>query len=353
MLRSVKIRGFKNWGDGEEVIISDDDTYAFTLLAGKNGAGKSSVLDAIEWAALNRGPKGMRAGKADDLVCEGMDSASVTVTFETQRNDDKRHFSITREHRRGGRTQIYISTGSEMSMKARRVETVDTVARLLRELCDIDSSNIDRVLVKQQNASSIACAKPKELLDFMEKVIGTDKIASALAGCVDKLNNVSTQRLQLLGTLDDSKSELKRARPDTEVVMSLITEKRELNKSLRGLYIGQMKHLQCQQQALSSENGKVSSELGAITDNLRDAVKKCQAAAELYKCQLKLEKQRRSTRDRVSESIVHGEDTLEQLLSEQKKLSQKGAARKSKATALRKSVSVVTIHDIQLTEQLQ
>ena len=56
MLVSLRIENFKNFRDEQNLIVydSNEDACAFSVLVGNNGAGKSSVLDAIEWVAVAR-----------------------------------------------------------------------------------------------------------------------------------------------------------------------------------------------------------------------------------------------------------------------------------------------------------
>ena len=56
MLVKIVIENFKNFQVEQTLGLyeADEDSSAFTILVGKNGAGKSSTLDALEWVVFNK-----------------------------------------------------------------------------------------------------------------------------------------------------------------------------------------------------------------------------------------------------------------------------------------------------------
>ena len=74
----LKISGFLSYHDPVEV---DFTTFELACISGQNGAGKSSLLDAITWALFGQARK-----KDDSLINSASDSAEVVFVFEYEQN---------------------------------------------------------------------------------------------------------------------------------------------------------------------------------------------------------------------------------------------------------------------------
>jgi len=76
----LRISGFLSYHDAVEL---DFSTFDFACISGHNGAGKSSLLDAITWSLF-----GEARGKSSDVVNLRMDvkAAEVTFTFQHEAN---------------------------------------------------------------------------------------------------------------------------------------------------------------------------------------------------------------------------------------------------------------------------
>ncbi len=75
MISAVRIRNFKNYESEDEVFIgSTEDTYRFSVIIGRNGSGKSSLIDAIEWccSTVTRKSLHTRANRTDHLLTNGI-----------------------------------------------------------------------------------------------------------------------------------------------------------------------------------------------------------------------------------------------------------------------------------------
>src|SRR5689334_14330459 len=76
----LRISGFLSYHDAVEL---DFSTFDFACISGHNGAGKSSLLDAITWSLF-----GEARGKSSDVINLRMDikAAEVTFTFQHEAN---------------------------------------------------------------------------------------------------------------------------------------------------------------------------------------------------------------------------------------------------------------------------
>lgn len=91
---SLKIRGFLSYRDEVEVDLSLVDV---ACVSGSNGAGKSSLFDAMTWALFGR------ARRSDDaLINDASESCAVTIEFEYERD----RYRVLREKTRGKAAEL-------------------------------------------------------------------------------------------------------------------------------------------------------------------------------------------------------------------------------------------------------
>src|SRR5664279_2142670 len=74
----LKLSGFLSYRDPVEV---DFTSFALACISGANGAGKSSLLDAITWALFGQARK-----RDETLIHTAADAAEVTLTFGYESN---------------------------------------------------------------------------------------------------------------------------------------------------------------------------------------------------------------------------------------------------------------------------
>lgn len=100
-LRSISIRGYRGVGDTR---LDLDFAKPLIVLFGDNGAGKSTVISAVEWALFGKvtGADDARQGEADRkraYINRNSDAAEVTITL-TLESDDREKIAVTRIRKR-------------------------------------------------------------------------------------------------------------------------------------------------------------------------------------------------------------------------------------------------------------
>ena len=89
MLRLVEIENFKSIKDKQVVQLCDNnDAYPFAVVVGKNGSGKSNIMEAIEWCLYDKTRKEMRASSIRQLVNQDNISKPMSVTLEVVNQQD-------------------------------------------------------------------------------------------------------------------------------------------------------------------------------------------------------------------------------------------------------------------------
>ena len=89
---TLELKNFLSYGEAIQKI--DFSTYSLICLSGKNGNGKSALLDAITWAIWGQARKIGGTGKADEgLVRLGQTKMMVALTFSL----NSKTFRVRRE----------------------------------------------------------------------------------------------------------------------------------------------------------------------------------------------------------------------------------------------------------------
>ena len=104
----LTIAGFLSYRDPVEI---DFTGFDLACIAGANGAGKSSILDAITWVLFGQGRK-----RDESLINSQSSTAEVTLTFHYEGNT----YRVTRANPRGKTSllEFHIAQNSEPSVES-------------------------------------------------------------------------------------------------------------------------------------------------------------------------------------------------------------------------------------------
>lgn len=343
MLTSLKIKNFKNFCDEQHLVIfrPEEDVYALSVLVGKNGAGKSSTFDAIEWAIFQRSPKSLRAMKQDDLITDGKEYASVKASFKLR--DGSKSLEITRELRKGKQSRsfgVLTTANDELSTTTNhKLNGAEEIAAALLVHFSIDLANFDRILIKQQCISSLSCAKSKSLLSFLELFIGTDKISAAANACYADRDRLSSERKELLNTGQECLQRIKEMQPAVDNAVAIKHQKHELNISLLRLHTAERK-------ALIAKKVRLAAQLQGITDDqdlFSESIENSSKSIDLLSNQLKTlhlkERKALRAKDRCVDALEKNDVDFVETISARKKSVQRSILNGKKMKGLKKLVS--------------
>ena len=99
----LSLAGFLSY---RQPVTLDFTQFELACISGSNGAGKSSLLDAITWVLFGQ------ARKRDDLLINAAsDKAEVTLDFEYENQVYRVHRSITRG--KGSQVDLFIQKGTK------------------------------------------------------------------------------------------------------------------------------------------------------------------------------------------------------------------------------------------------
>jgi len=181
------------------------DGIRIACLAGPNGAGKSSLLDAITWALWGKA----RSNTADDLIHQGQDTMSVSLTFEQggaryrvlrKRKSGKRGESILEFQGWDLDTESWRSL-SEATIRATQTK-IDTLLRLDYE------TFVNSAFLLQGRADEFTTKTPNQRKQVLSNILGLSRWEKYESRAKDQINQTSADIQRIDGRLEEIDREL-------------------------------------------------------------------------------------------------------------------------------------------------
>ena len=187
----LKLNNFKSH---ENTVISFNK--GISVIVGENGAGKSTILEAISFALFKQ-----HTGKRiDDLVRNNAQSMSVELEFTS----NNREYKIVREKKSNLKSSIYKKTSSEGGYA--HICTGDKeVASEIRQILDIDSDLfLNAIYIRQGEISELVDKTPAEKKLLIGKLLGLDSLEKAWKNLLPFITDYENQLSELKGKLYNS-----------------------------------------------------------------------------------------------------------------------------------------------------
>jgi exonuclease SbcC len=206
------------------------------VLSGANGAGKSSLLDAMTWALWGRSRA--PGNRADDMLIHmGQQEMYVMLDFR----QESRLYRVRREYKRGKTNQsaLYLyfwdeETDQFQSLTENVRETQDKINRLLK--LDYETF-VDSAFVQQGKADSFTAKTPSKRKDLLYSILGLDRWERYEKQAKAKLDALNTElavqvasiealsrdegnELDLLKQRDEAEDERKRIHAEVEAAQA-------------------------------------------------------------------------------------------------------------------------------------
>ena len=199
----LKLNNFKSH---EHTVINFNK--GISVIVGENGAGKSTILEAISFALFKQ-----HTGKRiDDLVRNNAPSMSIELEF----NSNGRDYKIVRQKKSNLKSSLFKRTSSEGGYI--HICTGDKeVANEIRQILDIDSDLfLNAIYIRQGEIAELVDKTPAEKKQLIGKLLGLDSLEKAWKNLLPVINDYENQLAELKGKLYNSKElheefELKRS----------------------------------------------------------------------------------------------------------------------------------------------
>lgn len=187
---------------------------------GRNGSGKSALIDAIEWCLFRRRASNLRVKKVDQLVNSNQ-NGDLVINVELRKNNESLHIS-----RKFNGKSVSIGARSVHGEESEKVKP-EELDEVLGIKFGIDVKNVDRILIKQSSAA-IACTSSSLLLSFLENVTGTFELEIQTKECREKVIEFGKMLAQENINISTIKQKTNEIKPRVETIHQWMRNKRKL-----------------------------------------------------------------------------------------------------------------------------
>ncbi|MBE6499622.1 MAG: SMC family ATPase [Methanobrevibacter thaueri] len=267
----LKLNNFKSH---KHTVISFEK--GISVIVGENGAGKSTILEAISFALF----KQHTSKKMDDLVRNNAESMSIELEFTSNNRD----YKIVREKKSNLKSSLFKKTSSEGGYV--HVCTGDReVASEIRQILDIDSDLfLNAIYIRQGEIAELVNKTPAEKKQLIGKLLGIDSLEKAWKNLLPFITNYDNQLAELKGKLFNSNElmneyklkkvelenlkarghELEEQVSEVEVVLNEITQSKINMEREKEIYETQIINLENEEKSYA----KLEEEKRTVQENL-------------------------------------------------------------------------------------
>ncbi len=221
----LRLKNFLSYGPQEQTI--DFEPYHLICLSGKNGHGKSALLDAMTWAVWGQARKVSTTVKPDaDILRIGQTFMMVTFDFSFNGHT----YRIKREYAKTfakpyASLDFGILDPIKQKMKSLTDKTIRKTQEKIEQTIGLNyESFINTAFLRQGHANEFSKKSPKERKDILASILNLHQYEELRQRAQEKTREASTQRQQLQELQTKLKEQLEE-KQDTTQELTVIKEK--------------------------------------------------------------------------------------------------------------------------------
>ncbi len=217
----LRMKGFLSY---REEAVLDFRPFHTACISGHNGAGKSSILDAITWALF-----GQARRRDDAIITIGADSAQVTFTFAYEGN----HYRIIRTKPRRKTAQLEFQIRQpDGAWKALTERALRDTERRIRETLRLEYETfVNAAFFLQGRADSFTQKRPAERKQILASILGLEQWEDYLQRARKRRKAVQAEIEGIRGQLKEVEAELAEEEPRKQRLAQLGKELRTLGET--------------------------------------------------------------------------------------------------------------------------
>ena len=199
----LQLKNFLSYG--AEIQTIDFAPYSLICLSGKNGHGKSALLDAMTWALWGQGRKISGAAKSDDnLIRLGQTHMMVGMQFMCNGQEYRVRREYTKSSNKPYATlDVGIFDPAHNSFMPIGGKSIRSNQAALEQIIHLDfDSFCNSAFLRQGQANEFSKKSPKERKEILASILGLDQYEAIRALASEKARIAATSRISLQAILD-------------------------------------------------------------------------------------------------------------------------------------------------------
>ena len=189
IFKRLKLKNFKSYS--KEIINFDK---GITVIVGENGAGKSSIFEAISFALF----KQHTAGKMDALVRNNTENMSVELDFISRGKE----YRIVREKTKSKSLSRLLTKTSSESEFMTLCSGEKEVSNNIQAILDMDANLfLNAIYVRQGEISDLVDQTPADKKRLIGKLLGLDSLEKAWNNLLPLINEYDHKLSEIKGKL--------------------------------------------------------------------------------------------------------------------------------------------------------
>ena len=199
----LQLKNFLSYGSDIQTI--DFTPYSLICLSGKNGHGKSALLDAMTWALWGQGRKIAGAAKSDDnLIRIGQTHMMVGIQFICNGQE----YRVRREYTKSSsKPYVTLDVGvfdqGQNSFIPIGGKSIRSNQAILEQVIHLDfDSFCNSAFLRQGQSNEFSKKSPKERKEILASILGLDQYESIRAIASEHARASATSRISFQAILD-------------------------------------------------------------------------------------------------------------------------------------------------------
>lgn len=194
----LELKNFLSYGEIQTI---DFSKHNLVCLSGKNGHGKSAILDAITWAVWGQARKPCGSSKADDSLLK-LGQTKMLVILEFSVNSQL--FRVRREfvkslHKSIANLEFYIYSPETSSFVALTEKTIRMTQKIIDDSIKLDFDTfLNSSFLKQGNSNEFSKKSPRERKNLLTKILGIDEYDKIQQKILDSNKTLNFEHKSLL-----------------------------------------------------------------------------------------------------------------------------------------------------------
>jgi DNA repair protein SbcC/Rad50 len=275
----LSIKNFVSYGLQE----INFEPYHLICLAGKNGHGKSALLDALTWAIWGQARKTAGSSKADEGLLR-LGQTHMMVTLDVLCNSScyriKREYTLQAQKSYSS-LEFGILDSATDTLRPLTDKTIRATQDKINQIIGLDyDSFINSAFLRQGHSNEFSKKTPRERKEVLATILGLDHFEQVRRQALDKVNEAhATQQLcqPLVEQLTQEVSQKKVLDEEinaTESLLSINLQKTELTQKAQQESVqklSKISHLKAELSHASSQQSQLISRLQIEIDALKSA----------------------------------------------------------------------------------